>query len=74
MMVNMRRRVGGGGDMDGAHPHGMGRSKVALFILEHGGGFGHDPIKRENGGKGLGLGFGAKSGMLDAVNRIKHPA
>ena len=74
VMMNMRGLVRGGRDMDGAHPHCMRRGKIALFILEHGGGFGHHPIKRENGHKGPDLGFGEKSGMLDAVNRIKHPA
>lgn len=74
MVVNMRRFVGVGGDMNGAHTHGMRRGKIALFILEHGGGFGQHTVARENGSKGLGIGFGAKVGMLDAVNRIKHPA
>ncbi len=74
MVVNMRRLVGVGGDMNGAHPHGMRRGEVTRLILEHGGAFGQHPVARENGGKGLRLGFGAKSRMLDAVNRIKHPA
>ena len=72
-MVNMSRLQRFGGDMNRAHAKRMRHRKIARIVFKHRGSAWVQTVLRKDAGKGCGLGFGQKIGILDAVNRVKQP-
>ena len=72
VVLDMRRGIGLGCDMDGAHPERVRDGQVAGVILEHGATGGVEAVPGEDRGEGLRIGLGVEFGMLDAVDRVEQ--
>ena len=74
MVVDMRGGQRIGGDVDGAHPHGMGGCQIARIILEHRGAAGCQAIGGEDGLEGGPLGLWQEACMFHPVDGIEEIA
>ena len=72
MVVDMIRGFGRGGHVDGAHAHLVGGGKVAGVIFEHRGLRGIDAITGKDPLESVAVGFGAKVGVFNAVDRVEQ--
>lgn len=73
VVLDMLGRGGGGGDMNGAHPHRKRCGQIARIVLEHRGALGDDAGAGENGFKGGAFRLWTEGGVFDAVDPVEQP-